>query len=112
MYSLYLHWNVETVQEVAAKHQGVHQRQHSVYPARGDHHRLALFKNIFITHVGLIPEKGVTLRRAAHPLLVQLQVRRRRLDEIELFLAAQHVVPDGCAAEVDVKVGETVFDAH
>lgn len=87
MYSLYLHWNVETVQEVAAENQGIHQRKHGVYPTGGNHHRLALFKGVFVTHVSLVPEEGVTLRRAAHPLLVQLQVRRRRLDEIEFFFA-------------------------
>lgn len=112
VYLLYLHRNVETVHEVPAENQGVDRREDGVYPACGDHHRLALLNDAFVTRVGLIAEEGFALRRAAHPVLIQLYVSRRRFDEVEHLLAAQHVVPYGRATEVNVKVGETVLDSH
>lgn len=112
LHSLYLHRNVESVQKVSTKDQGVDWCKHGVYPARGNHHCLTLFDHALVTSVSLISKKGLTLRRTAHPVLIQLQICLRRLYEVKHFLAAQHVIPHRRAAEVDVEIRKTVFDPH
>uniref|UniRef100_A0A182PZT9 Uncharacterized protein n=1 Tax=Anopheles farauti TaxID=69004 RepID=A0A182PZT9_9DIPT len=95
--------DAERVQEVAAEHERIRRRVHRVYPAGRDEERVAGGQVHPRTLLDRVAKEHVRLLAGQHPLLVQLQVLLRRRYQPEHLAAAQDVIPDGRAAEVDVK---------
>ena len=52
------------------------------------------------------------LHRRFEPLLIQREIGRGGTNHVEDLLSFEYVIPNGGAAEINVKIGEAVGDSH
>ena len=93
------------MQEVSSDHDGVLTGVDGVNPSRGDEQRLSGRQLGAVAsvrhHVG---KENLALVVEFVPALKVGHVAGRGAEQVELFGAAHHVIPDGAAAKVDVEV--------